>query len=97
MNPDFDIIADTPDVNKITVDNNYYVYKCPHCGIPCITAINEVNCKIFRCGIYKHNGEQVEPHLSKYLCDALKENDKIWGCGKPFQLVNGILVKCEYL
>ena len=71
------------------------ILPCPHCDI--MIEVIEINCAIFRCGIYKDTGQQVEPHLSKYLCDALKENDKIWGCGKPFQLVNGQLVKCEYL
>ena len=77
------------------MSTNKTILSCPHCDI--MIEVIEINCAIFRCGIYKENGQQVEPHLSKYLCDALKENDKIWGCGKPFQLVNGQLVKCEYL
>ena len=77
------------------MSTNKTILTCPHCDI--MIEVIEINCAIFRCGIYKDNGQQVEPHLSKYLCDSLKENDKIWGCCKPFQLVNGRLVKCEYL
>ena len=58
--------------------------ECPHCKIV------EVNCAIFRCGIYK----QIPPHLSKE-CDAIV--DKIYGCGKPFCLVNGKLEPCDYI
>jgi len=71
------------------------IFVCPHCNI--MIEVIEINCAIFRCGIYKNTGKQIEPHLSKYLCDTLKENDKIWGCGKPFQLINDKLVKCDYL
>jgi hypothetical protein len=30
---------------------------------------------------------QIPPHLSKIECDKLIEEDKIYGCGKPFKLV----------
>ena len=70
-------------------------YKCPHCNI--IIEVIEINCAIFRCGIYKSSGYQIEPHLSKEECDRLKIEDKIWGCGKPFQLVNNTLVICDYI
>ena len=70
-------------------------YNCPHCNN--MIEVIEINCAIFRCGIYKINGSQVEPHLSKEECDKLKNEDKIWGCGKPFQLVNNTLIKCKYI
>ena len=99
MNTDFDAIADTPDVNKITLDNNYYVYKCPHCGIQCITAINEVNCKIFRCGIFKETYNQINPHAPKPECDAYVLQNRIYGCAKPYIIdINNMLVfPCDYV
>ncbi len=34
--------------------------SCPHCGIR--IEIAEINCGIFRCGIYKTTGQQL-PHI----------------------------------
>ena len=57
---------------------------CPHCSQ--LIEIVELNCCIFRCGIYQHNGEQIPPHLPKIECDRLVENRSIYGCGKPFRI-----------
>jgi hypothetical protein len=72
------------------VVNNYLIIKmlivqCPHCIQ--IIEIVEVNCKIFRCGIYRDTYLQIPPHLPKSRCDFLSNNDKIYGCGKPFMIV----------
>jgi hypothetical protein len=48
--------------------------------------IEELNCKIFRCGIYKNNFEQIDPHLNKEECDRLYNNGLIYGCSKPFMV-----------
>ena len=70
--------------------------ECPHCGQA--IEILSVNCGIFRCGIFKHNFEQINPHLDKENCDLLKLEDKIFGCGKPFKLLPGNIVEvCEYI
>ena len=69
--------------------------KCPKCGTTII--IEEVNCAIFRCGVYKHNGEQIPPHLPKKDCDKLVEENKIWGCASPFKYENGKLNTCDYI
>jgi hypothetical protein len=69
------------------------VFQCPHCGVSVV--IDAVNCGIFRCGVYKDNYTQVNPHLSKEECGQLV--GLIWGCGKPFQLVAGTLEKCDYI
>ncbi len=70
----------------------------PDCNIG--IEIIEINCSIFRCGIYKNNGNQINPHLSKEDCDKIKK-DEIWGCGRPFQLKqyqgNYQLFQCDYL
>jgi hypothetical protein len=68
---------------------------CPHCGIQII--IDEVNCGIFRCGIYKATGKQVSPHLSKEECEAIKNTDLIWGCCRPFMYKDGKLIVCDYI
>ena len=62
------------------------VVVCPHCKLLIQILKKEFNCKIFRHGIYKKNYRQIDPHLPKVLCDALKEKDLIYGCGKPYKL-----------
>jgi hypothetical protein len=73
---------------------------CPHCDIT--IEIIELNCRIFRCGILKSNGQQIDPHLSKKYCDWLVERNEIYGCGKPFKVdpqPDGTLVcyECGYI
>ena len=75
------------------------IIKCPHCDDYII--ITEINCSIFRHGILKENGIQIDPHSSKELCDYYKNNDLIYGCGKPFRLIkineNFYTEICEYI
>ena len=74
--------------------------ECPHCNIK--IEILELNCRIFRCGVYKHNLENINPHLSKEECDKLVEENLIYGCSKPFIIIgesNNIYIseKCDYI
>ena len=43
------------------MNNNKFV-TCPHCNIT--IEVLELNCQIFRCGIYKNTLEQINPHMS---------------------------------
>lgn len=61
------------------------VIICPHCKDPVL--IQQMNCGIFRHGSYKHNGQQIDPHANKDVCDQLLANNLIFGCGKPFQIL----------
>lgn len=67
--------------------------SCPHCKIS--ICIESVNCGIFRCGVYKHTYIQIDPHLSQVECERIK--DYIYGCGRPFQWIEGELVPCDYI
>jgi hypothetical protein len=58
---------------------------CPHCKD--YVLIDKINCAIFRHGIFKKNGKQINPHTSKDLCDKYIKNNLIYGCGKPFKIV----------
>ncbi len=58
------------------------IVQCPHCNGDVV--IQELNCKIFRHGVHKKDGKQINPHAPKSECDALVEKDLIHGCGKPF-------------
>jgi hypothetical protein len=76
------------------------IITCPNCND--ILIISELNCCIFRHGIYKKTNEQINQHLSKEKCDILIEKDLIYGCGKPFQKIiqddgTWIVQKCDYI
>jgi len=89
------------DTNKPT----NLVVECPHCKYPIL--IEELNCRIFRHGVFKINGTQINPHASKELCDFYVQNDLILGCSKPFQIIQNensinnddtfIAVICDYI
>ena len=65
----------------------FYHFECPHCAGNILVQQNELNCCIFRHGVYKHNNQQIHPHLPKQMCDRLVARNAIYGCGKPFQVV----------
>ena len=72
---------------------------CPHCKDPII--IQKINCGIFRHGVFKQTGKQMKPHLDQSACEQLFNNHIIYGCGKPFKIVqkNDILtaIECGYI
>jgi hypothetical protein len=76
-------------------------FVCPHCDGPIMIDTREINCAIFRHGVFKSDGSQIDPHLPKEKCDLLKFKNLIYGCGKPFQLYiqnNTIHIKkCDYI
>jgi len=80
--------------------SDFYTFECPHCNGTIIVIKNELNCRIFRHGIYK-DGTQLPPHSSKEICDKFVEDKENFGCGKPFQIVeirNEFKIEpCEYI
>ena len=82
--------------------DDFYIFYCPHCQGTVIVQRNELNCRIFRHGSYKTNGEPIPPHTSKEECDRLSEQNLIMGCGKPFRIVQQedgteLAVICDYI
>lgn len=81
--------------------NNNNIITCPHCNE--YVVIEELNCCIFRHGIYIFNGKQIDPHLPKADCDYLFQNKRIFGCGKPFRIIkneNNEILRveiCDYI
>lgn len=74
-----------------------YWIGCPHCQGTVEIKHAEIACTIFRHGIHKKTGKQMNPHLSKQACDRLACNNLIWGCGKPFKFDGTTVSKCEYI
>ena len=82
------------------MNNVNIVISCPHCKEELF--IEQINCGIFRHGVFKHNLEQIPPHSIKKICDDLVTKELIFGCGKPFQITknnenNYQVSKCDYL
>ena len=49
------------------------IVVCPHCNQ--LIIIEKINCAIFRHGIFKESGNQIDPHSSKDLCEYyIKKN-----------------------
>lgn len=63
------------------------IVLCPHCKNDILIMENEINCAIFRHGVYKKTFRQINPHENKETCDKLFAEDLIHGCGKPFKLI----------
>ena len=68
-------------------DFEFYIFICPHCEGTIIVHRNELNCRIFRHGVYL-NMQPMNPHTPKEECDRLVQTNQIIGCGKPF-LIEG--------
>ena len=71
------------------------IVMCPHCNE--YISMIEVNCAIFRHGVFKRTFEQIPPHSTKQQCDEWVQTSQIYGCGKPFKLVDGNAVECDYI
>ena len=75
--------------------------QCPHCKEYVI--IEQINCAIFRHGVFKSNMNQINPHLPKSACDDLVIKGLIYGCGKPFKIIKEnnqsewMAVECDYI
>lgn len=71
---------------------------CDHCSSYFIVLDNQINCGIFRHGVYKTNLNQpIPPHLDKKSCDELVQQGKIYGCGKPLRWDGTKFNKCDYI
>lgn len=75
------------------------IVECPHCLGTVV--IEQINCCIFRHGVLKTNGQQINPHASKETIDGLVRNDSIYGCGLPFRLIRHentlVAIVCDFI
>jgi hypothetical protein len=77
-------------------------FLCPHCQGGIEVKTKELNCCIFRHGVFKNSLQPISPHLPKDECDALCVNECIYGCARPFRIgsIGGEKFKveiCEYI
>jgi len=75
------------------------VEKCPHCLQYITVDPREINCGVFRHGVYRSNFQQMDPHAQKKICDDLYANNQIYGCGRPLRFVQatGKFDVCDYI
>ena len=75
------------------------IIECPHCKE--IIWIEQINCGIFRHGAFIDTGKQIDPHANKSTCEMYIKDKKIYGCGKPYQLIkegeNYKVIICDYI
>ena len=80
-------------------EKEHIIVLCPNCQE--FVLIEKLNCSIFRHGILIKSGKQINPHATKELCDYYKKKNKIYGCGKPYQIIKQdnqfIAIKCDYI
>jgi len=72
------------------------IIECPHCKS--FIEIEQLNCRIFRHAYLKTNNQQINPHATKEECDNLINNNLIYGCGKPFRILeDNTVIICDYI
>ena len=82
----------------MSTNEDYLIIKCPHCDLSVIIYHSDINCRIFRHGVYRVSNEPVHPHLDRESCEKLVESGQIHGCCKPFRLdENNIPEICDYI
>lgn len=79
------------------MDNNYYLIECPHCHQEIQIMKNEINCQIFRHGVFKENYQQIPPHLDQNQCQLLVNSNRIYGCASPFRFDGNQVSVCGYI
>ena len=66
-------------------------------SLPMVIYKKDIKCAIFRHGVMKKTMKQMNPHAKKEVCERLFKNGLIYGCGKPFKLINETAIKCDYV
>lgn len=89
-------------MKEYKIENNTLFFECPSCSDFVIVMKDEINCSIFRHGVYKDSGMQIDPHMPKEQCEKLHISNMIYGCSNPFKIIikNGDyfnVIKCEYI
>jgi len=83
--------------NDVVLYEDHYYFRCPHCYVYISVQKKDLNCKIFRCGVFKFNNQPIPPHAPRKQCDEYKSKDLINGCGKPFIFKDTYVEKCDYI
>ncbi len=79
-----------------------YQFSCPHCDGEILVQWHDVNCKVFRHGVYSQEGKKgdpINPHETKENIEKLIDEKAIWGCGKPISMTKDHkqVYACDYI
>jgi hypothetical protein len=91
------------EISHLIDEKDMYSFECPHCDCLIIVKEAEINCQIFRHGIFKSTGQQIPPHSLEVECKLLLDQNAVYGCCKPFKFIrktNGIpshVEKCDWI
>ena len=79
--------------------NEPFLVACPNPKCNMAIIVEQINCGIFRCGVFKETFQQIQPHLSIIDCLDLIDKKLIYGCATPFQvsLINRTAERCDYI
>jgi len=72
-----------------------FIVNCPHCQGA--VEIEQLNCGIFRHGVFIIDSKPVPPHSPMHLCEMWYKQKKILGCGKPFRVEGEKAIICDYI
>ena len=87
----------TETVEWLSDRNGVFRDLCPHCHLPFEVLSTEINCGIFRHGMFKNTGQLISPHAPKDQCDSWHQQGLIWGCGKPCRFNGKEFESCDYI
>lgn len=75
--------------------------SCPWCKGSIVISPSELNCRIFRHGVFVDSGQPMNPHAPREECERLVAEERIRGCGKPFRVDGAgerfVAVECDYI
>jgi hypothetical protein len=72
---------------NVIIDEDKLNFECPHCFYFIQVLKSDLNCRIFRHAFIKNNYQQINPHASEKECNDLVESGSVFGCAKPFQII----------
>jgi len=80
-----------PDITTTTTtraEDGSLIFACPHCQGTVQVAPQDLNCRIFRHGVFRQipGTPPIPPHASQEECERWVVRGEILGCGGPFQL-----------
>jgi len=78
------------------LEDKCYFFLCPHCDSGIQVSEKEINCNIFRHGIMKKTGKQINPHAKDDECKILINNDLVYGCCGMFSFIRNSEGVIEY-
>ena len=75
------------EIDEIDEIDEIIITPCPHCFEEVLVYLNNVNCGMFRHAVFISSGELIPSNFTKEVCERLIEEEKVYGCGKLFQII----------